>query len=153
MLAADWMLELVTDAPVFPPGFFPSESPRNPPAQRARLLPPGLRHDPPLPVRENSPASKPPAYASLALLQNCSLLSQQCSSSPSLQIHLHGADFQESLGNFFSPPVLPREYGGEGPGIEEACQDWTHQLLQSEAVLQQIATHPTGDIAVTPEPL
>lgn len=66
---------------------------------------------------------------------------------------MHGTDFQDSLGDFFSPPVLPPEYGGEGPGIEEACQDWTNKLLQSEMILQQIASHPTGDIAITPEDL
>lgn len=64
---------------------------------------------------------------------------------------MHGADFQDSLSDFFSPHVLPPEYGGEGPGVEEACQDWTNTLLQSEATLQKIAAHPTGDIAVTPE--
>ncbi|XP_003978513.1 alpha-tocopherol transfer protein isoform X1 [Takifugu rubripes] len=69
------------------------------------------------------------------------------------RIHMHGTDFQDSLGDFFSPPVLPPEYGGEGPGIEEACQDWTNKLFQSEMILQQIASHPTGDIAITPEDL
>lgn len=70
---------------------------------------------------------------------------------PQLQIHLHGADFQDTLSDFFSLPVLPPEYGGEGLGIDEACQDWTNQLLQSENLLQQIESHPTGDIAITPE--
>ncbi|KAF3858896.1 hypothetical protein F7725_012097, partial [Dissostichus mawsoni] len=37
--------------------------------------------------------------------------------SPPLQIHMHGADFQDTLSDFFSPSVLPPEYGGEGPGI------------------------------------
>ncbi|XP_041805408.1 alpha-tocopherol transfer protein [Chelmon rostratus] len=67
------------------------------------------------------------------------------------RIHMHGADFHDTLSDFFSPPVLPPEYGGEGPGIEESCQDWTNKLLQSENLLQQIATHPTGDIAVAPD--
>ncbi|TNN37088.1 Alpha-tocopherol transfer protein [Liparis tanakae] len=67
------------------------------------------------------------------------------------RIHMHGADFQDTLSDFFSPPVLPPEYGGEGPSIEEACRGWTNQLLQSETLLQQIAAHPTGDIAVSPE--
>ena len=66
---------------------------------------------------------------------------------------MHGADFHDTLTDFFSPPVLPPEYGGEGPGIEEACQDWTNHLLQSEKLLQQIATHPTGDIATASEDL
>ncbi|XP_068196654.1 alpha-tocopherol transfer protein [Antennarius striatus] len=65
------------------------------------------------------------------------------------RIHMHGSDFQETLSDFFSPHVLPPEYGGEGPGIEEVCHDWTNQLLQSETLLQQISAHPTGDIAVT----
>ncbi len=64
---------------------------------------------------------------------------------------MHGADFHDTLSDFFSLPILPPEYGGEGPCIEEACQDWTNQLLQSEKLLQQIAAHPTGDIAITPE--
>lgn len=64
---------------------------------------------------------------------------------------MHGADFHDTLRDFFSPSILPPEYGGEGPGIERACQDWTNQLLQSETLLQQIASHPTGDIAITPE--
>ncbi|XP_049888864.1 alpha-tocopherol transfer protein [Epinephelus moara] len=67
------------------------------------------------------------------------------------RIHMHGADFQDTLSDFFSAPVLPPEYGGEGPSIEEVCQDWTNQLLESEELLQQIANHPTGDITVTPE--
>lgn len=64
---------------------------------------------------------------------------------------MHGADFQDTLSDFFSAPVLPPEYGGEGSSIEEVCQDWTNQLLESEELLQQIANHPTGDITVTPE--
>lgn len=68
-----------------------------------------------------------------------------------LQIHMHGADFHNTLSKFFSPTILPPEYGGEGPEIEKACQDWTNQLLQSETLLQQIAAHPTADIAITPD--
>ncbi|XP_060899813.1 alpha-tocopherol transfer protein [Labrus mixtus] len=66
------------------------------------------------------------------------------------RIHMHGSDYHDSLCDFFSPDILPPEYGGEGPGIEEACQDWTNQLFQSEELLQQIAAHPTGDISTTP---
>ncbi|XP_040027615.2 alpha-tocopherol transfer protein isoform X2 [Gasterosteus aculeatus] len=68
-----------------------------------------------------------------------------------LSINMHGADFHDTLSDFFSPPVLPPEYGGEGPNIAEACQDWTLRLLQSEKLLQQISNHPTGDITITPE--
>ncbi|KAM3604511.1 uncharacterized protein V6R79_012195 [Siganus canaliculatus] len=66
------------------------------------------------------------------------------------RIHMHGADFQDTLSDFFSPHVLPPQYGGEGPSIEEACQDWTNQLLQAETLLQDIASHPTGDVAMAP---
>ncbi|CAJ1087354.1 alpha-tocopherol transfer protein [Xyrichtys novacula] len=65
------------------------------------------------------------------------------------RIHMHGSDFHDSLSDFFSPHVLPPEYGGEGPSVETACQDWTNQLFQSEKLLQQIAAHPTGDIFIT----
>lgn len=71
-----------------------------------------------------------------------------------LQIHMHGTDFHSALSHFFHPHVLPPEYGGQGPGIEKACQDWTNQLLQFEHILSQIAAHPTGDISSCPdEPL
>ncbi|CAB1447223.1 unnamed protein product [Pleuronectes platessa] len=69
------------------------------------------------------------------------------------RIHMHGANFQDSLSDFFSPAVLPPEYGGEGPEIEEVCRDWTNHLLQSEELLQQIAAHPTADIAINQEDL
>lgn len=64
---------------------------------------------------------------------------------------MHGADFQDSLRDFFPTAILPPEYGGEGPSMEEACQDWTGRLLRSEEILQRIAGHPTGDVAVAPE--
>ncbi|CAN9502969.1 unnamed protein product [Ophioblennius macclurei] len=67
------------------------------------------------------------------------------------RIHLHGSDYHNTLADFFSSCVLPPEYGGEGPGIEEACRDWTGQLLQAESLLTQIAAHPTGDVDATPE--
>lgn len=64
------------------------------------------------------------------------------------RIHMHGANYVDSLADFFSAPVLPPEYGGEGPSIQEACQDWTNHLLRAESLLQRIAAHPTGDIEV-----
>lgn len=66
------------------------------------------------------------------------------------RIHMHGDDFFNTLSDFFSPSVLPPEYGGDGPSIEEACQEWTNQLLRSEKLLDQIAAHPTGDVATNP---
>ncbi|XP_033838354.1 alpha-tocopherol transfer protein [Periophthalmus magnuspinnatus] len=67
------------------------------------------------------------------------------------RIHVHGSDYTDSLLDFFSAPVLPLEYGGEGPSIQEVCQAWTNQLLQSESILQKVAAHPAGDIDVTPD--
>lgn len=66
------------------------------------------------------------------------------------RIHMHSSDYTDSLADFFCAPVLPMEYGGEGPCIREACQDWTNQLLRSEDLLQRIAAHPTGDVDVSP---
>lgn len=60
---------------------------------------------------------------------------------------MHGTEFHNTLRDFFPQQILPPEYGGQGPGIEEACQGWTHQLLQSEDLLKQIAEHPTGDVS------
>lgn len=62
---------------------------------------------------------------------------------------MHGSHFHDSLSDFFSLPLIPPEYGGTGPGIEEACAEWTNQLLRSEEVLRQIAAHPTGDISLS----
>uniref|UniRef100_A0A3Q3G5G1 Tocopherol (alpha) transfer protein n=1 Tax=Labrus bergylta TaxID=56723 RepID=A0A3Q3G5G1_9LABR len=57
-------------------------------------------------------------------------ISSVLSDSFPLKIHMHGSDYHDSLCDFFSPDILPPEYGGEGPGIEEACQDWTNHLFQ-----------------------
>uniref|UniRef100_A0A3P9P4A0 Tocopherol (alpha) transfer protein n=1 Tax=Poecilia reticulata TaxID=8081 RepID=A0A3P9P4A0_POERE len=56
------------------------------------------------------------------------------------RVHMHGTDFHRTLSDFFSPDVLPPEYGGEGLGIEEVCQAWTQELFQSESLLKQIFT-------------
>ena len=61
---------------------------------------------------------------------------------------MHGFHYHDSLTDFFPASLLPPEYGGEGPGLEGACQQWTNRLLQSERLLEQIAAHRTGDVAV-----
>ncbi|KAM6919153.1 alpha-tocopherol transfer protein [Xenentodon cancila] len=66
------------------------------------------------------------------------------------RVHMHGTQFHDILSSFFPPHVLPPEYGGEGPGIEEVCKDWTNQLLQSEDYLKEVAAHPTGDVSSSP---
>ncbi|XP_028327708.1 alpha-tocopherol transfer protein [Gouania willdenowi] len=63
------------------------------------------------------------------------------------RIHMHGAGFRDSLGDFFPRSILPTEYGGAGPGVHEVCQSWANQLLQWESYLQQVAAHPTGDVS------
>ncbi|XP_038158949.1 alpha-tocopherol transfer protein isoform X1 [Cyprinodon tularosa] len=67
------------------------------------------------------------------------------------RVHMHGTDFHHTLSDFFSPDVLPPEYGGRGLEIEEVCQAWTEELLQSENLLKQIASHPTGDTSLISE--
>uniref|UniRef100_A0A3Q3LS06 Tocopherol (alpha) transfer protein n=1 Tax=Mastacembelus armatus TaxID=205130 RepID=A0A3Q3LS06_9TELE len=62
-------------------------------------------------------------------------ISSVLSDSFPLKIHMHGSDFHNTLSNIFPPAILPPEYGGEGPGIDEACYGWTNQLLQSEKLL------------------
>uniref|UniRef100_A0A3P9P475 Tocopherol (alpha) transfer protein n=1 Tax=Poecilia reticulata TaxID=8081 RepID=A0A3P9P475_POERE len=59
-------------------------------------------------------------------------ISSVLSDSFPLKVHMHGTDFHRTLSDFFSPDVLPPEYGGEGLGIEEVCQAWTQELFQSE---------------------
>ncbi|KAM6948276.1 alpha-tocopherol transfer protein [Aplochiton taeniatus] len=67
------------------------------------------------------------------------------------RIHMHGSDYCDSLSDFFPLGVLPPEYGGEGPSVEEACQEWTNHLLRSEELLANISTSLTGDFVVAPD--
>ncbi|KAM9460214.1 alpha-tocopherol transfer protein-like isoform 2-T2 [Salvelinus alpinus] len=68
-----------------------------------------------------------------------------------LTIHMHGSNFEETLSGFFSKDILPQEYGGSGPSMEEVCQEWTSHILQSEEHLTQLSICPAGD-EVTPDP-
>ncbi|XP_021468759.1 alpha-tocopherol transfer protein [Oncorhynchus mykiss] len=67
------------------------------------------------------------------------------------RIHMHGSNFKETLSGFFSKDILPQEYGGSGPSMEEVCQEWTSHILQSEERLTQLSICPAGD-EVTPDP-
>lgn len=58
------------------------------------------------------------------------------------RIHMHGGSFVDSLCDHFHPSILPPEYGGEGPVVEEVCQEWTNHILRSEELLTQLSTHP-----------
>ncbi|XP_019900868.1 alpha-tocopherol transfer protein isoform X2 [Esox lucius] len=66
-----------------------------------------------------------------------------------LTIHMHGSTFKETLRFFFSEDILPQEYGGSGPTIEEVCQKWTCHILQSEELLTQLSIYPAE--MVTPD--
>ncbi|XP_029479766.1 alpha-tocopherol transfer protein [Oncorhynchus nerka] len=69
------------------------------------------------------------------------------------RIHMHGSTFKETLRDFFSEDILPQEYGGSGPSMEEVCQKWTSHILQSEELLTQLSIYPAGDeVTSDPEP-
>lgn len=61
------------------------------------------------------------------------------------RIHMHGGYFADSLCDHFHPSILPPEYGGEGPLMEEVCQEWTNHILRSEELLTQLSTHPAEE--------
>lgn len=66
---------------------------------------------------------------------------------------MHGSTFKETLRDFFSEDILPQEYGGSGPSMEEVCQEWTSHILQSEELLTQLSIYPAGDeVTSDPEP-
>ncbi|CAB1317636.1 unnamed protein product [Coregonus sp. 'balchen'] len=67
------------------------------------------------------------------------------------RIHMHGSTFKETLRDFFSEDILPQEYGGSGPSMEEVCQEWTSHILQCEELLTQLSIYPAGD-EVTSDP-
>ena len=66
------------------------------------------------------------------------------------QIHMHGGSFADSLCDHFHSTILPPEFGGEGPAIEEVCQEWTNHILRSEELLAQLSAHPAEEM-VAPE--
>ncbi|XP_039610510.1 alpha-tocopherol transfer protein [Polypterus senegalus] len=55
------------------------------------------------------------------------------------RIHLHGCTYQQSLIQYFPDSILPEEYGGSGPTIEEACKEWTEFILKSEDQLHKLS--------------
>nr|XP_014354056.1 PREDICTED: alpha-tocopherol transfer protein [Latimeria chalumnae] len=56
------------------------------------------------------------------------------------RIHMHGKNYKESLSQHFPVNILPPEYGGQGPSIEDLCQEWTNFILESEDQLLKIST-------------
>ncbi|XP_012675718.1 alpha-tocopherol transfer protein isoform X2 [Clupea harengus] len=55
------------------------------------------------------------------------------------RIHMHGSSFMQSLCEVFPPSILPPEYGGTGPALEELCQEWTHFIMDSEELLDTLS--------------
>ncbi|XP_043076815.1 alpha-tocopherol transfer protein isoform X1 [Puntigrus tetrazona] len=55
------------------------------------------------------------------------------------RIHMHGSSYARSLSDFFPKAILPPEYGGTGPSINDACHDWTEYIMQSEAYLYSLS--------------
>ncbi|XP_067110077.1 alpha-tocopherol transfer protein [Osmerus mordax] len=66
------------------------------------------------------------------------------------RIHMHGGSFEDSLCDHFNSTILPPEFGGEGPAIEEVCREWTNHILRSEELLAQLSAHPAEEM-VAPE--
>ncbi|KAK2900967.1 hypothetical protein QQF64_014964 [Cirrhinus molitorella] len=55
------------------------------------------------------------------------------------RIHMHGSSYARSLCEDFPKDILPPEYGGTGPSINEVCQDWTEFIMQSEDYLHRLS--------------
>lgn len=60
------------------------------------------------------------------------------------RIHMHGSSYARSVCGCFPKAILPPEYGGTGPSIDEVCQEWTEYIMQSEDYLHKIATDLGG---------
>ncbi|XP_016126993.1 alpha-tocopherol transfer protein-like [Sinocyclocheilus grahami] len=63
------------------------------------------------------------------------------------RIHMHGSSYARSLSNFFPKAILPPEYGGTGPSINEVCHDWTEYIMQSEDYLHRLSIDLGGEDA------
>lgn len=57
---------------------------------------------------------------------------------------MHGSSYARSLCGCFPIAILPPEYGGKGPSIDEVCQEWTEYIMQSEDYLHNISTDLGG---------
>ncbi|KAK1173854.1 alpha-tocopherol transfer protein isoform X1 [Acipenser oxyrinchus oxyrinchus] len=55
------------------------------------------------------------------------------------RIHLHGSTYEQALCHHFPKSILPPEYGGQGPTMEELCQEWLEFILQSEDQLHKLS--------------
>ncbi|XP_073705378.1 alpha-tocopherol transfer protein [Garra rufa] len=55
------------------------------------------------------------------------------------RVQMHGSSYAQSLCDYFPNAILPPEYGGTGPSINEVCQDWTEYIMQSEDYLHRLS--------------
>ncbi|XP_068090893.1 alpha-tocopherol transfer protein isoform X2 [Hyperolius riggenbachi] len=58
------------------------------------------------------------------------------------RVHMHGSNFTPTLHQHFSENILPPEYGGIGPPINDLCQEWTEYIMRSEGYLLSISESP-----------
>ncbi|XP_051984790.1 alpha-tocopherol transfer protein-like [Xyrauchen texanus] len=56
------------------------------------------------------------------------------------RVHMHGSSYAQSLCDYFPKAILPPQYGGTGPSIDEVCQEWTEFIMQSEDYLHKLST-------------
>ncbi|XP_051990477.1 alpha-tocopherol transfer protein isoform X2 [Xyrauchen texanus] len=56
-----------------------------------------------------------------------------------LTIHMHGSSYARSLCDYFPKAILPPQYGGMGPSIDEVCHEWTEYIMQSEDYLHKLS--------------
>ncbi|XP_051553055.1 alpha-tocopherol transfer protein-like isoform X2 [Myxocyprinus asiaticus] len=55
------------------------------------------------------------------------------------RVHMHGSSYVQSLCDYFPKAILPPQYGGTGPSIDEVCQEWTEYIMQSEDLLHKLS--------------
>ncbi|XP_051990476.1 alpha-tocopherol transfer protein isoform X1 [Xyrauchen texanus] len=55
------------------------------------------------------------------------------------RIHMHGSSYARSLCDYFPKAILPPQYGGMGPSIDEVCHEWTEYIMQSEDYLHKLS--------------
>ncbi|XP_076833253.1 alpha-tocopherol transfer protein [Brachyhypopomus gauderio] len=60
------------------------------------------------------------------------------------RIHFHGSSYPASLCEHFPKAMLPPEYGGTGPGMEQVCQEWTDYIMHSENYLHSLSVDAAG---------
>ncbi|KAM9308894.1 alpha-tocopherol transfer protein [Gastrophryne carolinensis] len=55
------------------------------------------------------------------------------------RVHMHGSNFVPTLHQHFSENILPPEYGGTGPPMDELCKGWADYIMSSEDYLLSIS--------------